>query len=733
MPRWSFTTTLTVVIAAIGLAGCPQSPRDSEPVANFSASPRTGNTGLTVSFSDLSTSGAGGPIIAWRWDFGDGNRSSAPNPTHTYLAEGSFDVSLTVTSSGGSHTRTRNGYIQISSPGGSANLGPEGGTAAAAGVRITAAAGALDENVAFGITRVNTQISFNVFETINRVGDTFEITHDAASTDVAASTADAPVQPLELAIPYAEDVVPTGSRVPGKVHIIAELERGLVVPLLGQIRAGAVVAPVLRLPNRARYTVVYRPDAYLQTVSTAAKARTSVNWNSSWQLSLSPELLRQLTALRLGSVQRPNSFGARAFTSAQLEDTVAALQAGLAALQADFEAVRGRSPRLVTLGGSAPVLFFNSAQTYPAAVGGIDQVFYAGSPFGAVVVDPAQLLAISTWNADRVAADETLVDIAFKLDAPQAVTEVVTRAVVDGYDYPEIHVPSPADGASVPFEAALIEGLALYLGQVYGGVEASRAQLDGDYTLLSTPLMAPADPSTPGYAASAQEFFRYLQNRYAPANPVEYLARGTGAVKGLLGALADSLEATHFVTAEIAGRQAATALDNAVFAYLGVPLGEAYREFALDLAFEQGEDAILRPSDAERLPLVLDTARFAPGAQLAGSLGAVDGLDITAGLANIPPLSSRVVRLSVDPDAASLSLAFNRAQWQVDARNQGIAIVVYREGLPGVALGANSSELVFTGFEADLGLATAEFYVLIINASTSTANSVAITAITAAE
>ena len=130
---------------------------------------------------------------------------------------------------------------------------------------------------------------------------------------------------------------------------------------------------------------------------------------------------------------------------------------------------------------------------------------------------------------------------------------------------------------------------------------------------------------------------------------------------------------------------------------------------------------------------MLDEARFAPEAQLAGSLGAQDGLDISTGLASIPPLSSRVVRLSVDPDAASLSLEFNRDQWQVDARNQGVAIVVYREGLPGVALGANSSELVFSGFEADLGLTAAEFYVLVVNSSSTTANSVTITAITAAE
>ncbi|MDP2324503.1 MAG: PKD domain-containing protein, partial [Gammaproteobacteria bacterium] len=104
MPRWSFTHTLFVVIAAVGLAGCPPVLPDPAPVANFSATPRSGNTGLAVAFSNLSTAGAGGAITSWQWNFGDGARSSEPNPTHTYLAAGSFDVSLTVTSSGGSHT-----------------------------------------------------------------------------------------------------------------------------------------------------------------------------------------------------------------------------------------------------------------------------------------------------------------------------------------------------------------------------------------------------------------------------------------------------------------------------------------------------------------------------------------------------------------------------------------------------------------------------------------------------
>ncbi|WP_373838585.1 PKD domain-containing protein [Methanospirillum sp.] len=49
--------------------------------------------GTNVQFIDLS-SGFG--IISWVWDFGDGSTSTERNPKHTYLKEGTYEVSLTV-------------------------------------------------------------------------------------------------------------------------------------------------------------------------------------------------------------------------------------------------------------------------------------------------------------------------------------------------------------------------------------------------------------------------------------------------------------------------------------------------------------------------------------------------------------------------------------------------------------------------------------------------------------
>lgn len=728
MPRWSFTHMLTVFAAALALVGCPPVTPDPQPVANFTATPRTGNTGLRVTFTDLSSTVADGPITSWQWNFGDGGRSTEPNPVHTYLAEGNFNVSLTVTSSGGSHTRTRAGYIRVESPQGSAQLDEAGGTASANGVSITVAAGALPGEVNFGITRVNREINFNVFETINRVGDTFSISHDNDVTDMSATGAGA-VEPVLLAIPYAEDVVPTGSRVPAKVHIVAQLESGLVLPILGEIRSGSVVASVTGLPASALYTVVYRPDGALERVATnqSAKDATGTNWNDFWDISLSQELLIQLTALRLGSIQNGATFGARDFTPEQLDATLIALRDGLVATQAGFEEVLSRTPRLVTLNGAHTVAFFNSVALYPSTIGSLDSVFYAGSPFGSVVVDPRQLLAIATWNADRLSADPDNTDIAQVLGANQAIAEVVSRAVVDGYNYPLVTADSEADGGAVSFVAGITEGLALHVGQEIGGIGANRTQLDGDTALLSTPVFAPLDADTAGYAAASQDFFRYVLNQYQPEPALAYVAQGTGPVKGLLEEIRLAVGAVNLLTFEEASRLAAGAIDNAFFAHLNVTLGEAYLNYALDLAFEHGPSGVLRSSDADRLPLVLDEARFAPEAIEDGAIaGATGGADLQ--LTAIAPLSTRVGRLAVSPDSDTLTLTFNRNQWAADSRNQSIAVVVYREGLPGTVLPSNGASLVFEDYEADLGSANATFYIVVVNNSFSVTNSVRVTA-----
>lgn len=65
------------------------------PIAKLEASTTSGDLPLEVTFRDISNDG-GQPILAWRWNFGDGNTSTAMHPVHTYTKRGTYSVSLQV-------------------------------------------------------------------------------------------------------------------------------------------------------------------------------------------------------------------------------------------------------------------------------------------------------------------------------------------------------------------------------------------------------------------------------------------------------------------------------------------------------------------------------------------------------------------------------------------------------------------------------------------------------------
>lgn len=107
-----FLRTLAWLPALSILASCGQSaPTDPgntptnpvAPAANFTSAP-SGSNPLTILFTDTSTPGSA-PVTAWSWSFGDGGTSTTQNPSHTYAAAGSFNVSLAVTTSVGSNSR----------------------------------------------------------------------------------------------------------------------------------------------------------------------------------------------------------------------------------------------------------------------------------------------------------------------------------------------------------------------------------------------------------------------------------------------------------------------------------------------------------------------------------------------------------------------------------------------------------------------------------------------------
>ncbi|HRQ17991.1 MAG TPA: PKD domain-containing protein [Agriterribacter sp.] len=78
-----------------------------------------------VDFTAVNNLGCGVPLevqfqnntpgaVSWLWDFGDGNTSTAQNPSHTYTSVASYDVTLTVTTANGcGNTITKPRFVRV--------------------------------------------------------------------------------------------------------------------------------------------------------------------------------------------------------------------------------------------------------------------------------------------------------------------------------------------------------------------------------------------------------------------------------------------------------------------------------------------------------------------------------------------------------------------------------------------------------------------------------------------
>ena len=83
------------------------------PTTNFTANPTNTCSGF-VSFYDSSS----GFPTSWNWNFGDGNTSTAQNPTHTYTLGGTYTVTLITCNAYGCDTLVNPNMITV-------NLSPQ--------------------------------------------------------------------------------------------------------------------------------------------------------------------------------------------------------------------------------------------------------------------------------------------------------------------------------------------------------------------------------------------------------------------------------------------------------------------------------------------------------------------------------------------------------------------------------------------------------------------------------
>ena len=79
----------------------PAPVASERPVAAFRTVPLGGFAPLSVSFDGSGSTDPDGEVVAWSWDFGDGEQGSGRVAGHTYESAGSSPVKLTVTDSDG--------------------------------------------------------------------------------------------------------------------------------------------------------------------------------------------------------------------------------------------------------------------------------------------------------------------------------------------------------------------------------------------------------------------------------------------------------------------------------------------------------------------------------------------------------------------------------------------------------------------------------------------------------
>ena len=105
---WSLTVTASdsAQPANTGSAVKTLQIQNRPPIATFTGSTTSAQTGVSVNFDATSSSDPDGTIISYLWDFGDGSTSSGVTASHSYASAGSYTVRLTVSDNSGSSTST---------------------------------------------------------------------------------------------------------------------------------------------------------------------------------------------------------------------------------------------------------------------------------------------------------------------------------------------------------------------------------------------------------------------------------------------------------------------------------------------------------------------------------------------------------------------------------------------------------------------------------------------------
>lgn len=182
-------TSSTTTTASIGVVNQP-------PVSDPNG-PYSGTVGIALTFDGTASTDADGTIVSYAWDFGDGNTASGVTPSHTYMMNGNYSISLTVTDDAGdSGTATTTAAIGLGNmPPASNPNGPYSGTVGIAIMFDGTASSDPDGNIVsynwdFGDGNVGSgQTPVHIYTTPGTYNVTLTVTDNAGATDSAMTTA----------------------------------------------------------------------------------------------------------------------------------------------------------------------------------------------------------------------------------------------------------------------------------------------------------------------------------------------------------------------------------------------------------------------------------------------------------------------------------------------------------------------------------------------------------------
>ena len=757
MQRYRSTLYVAVTLwAGIVLLGCPQTTeKDVAPKANFKADRVDGNSPLTVKFTDLSTPGSS-PIESWYWDFGGdgGTWSTQHNPQQIFKVPAgetskTFTISLTVTSARGGNTKKIEKYITVRQPA-STQQTTSGSTVSQLGVTVTLPKNFPDQpNSSIGISLGALKGSLDSLETLKLISDVFTIRHTRTTEAFYAHDENGYVLPTTLSVPVSAQALSGVTLNSQSVFILALLPDGACVPIPGELQDNKVVASVIRLPKRADYVVVDRADAYDKTVGYYGGALNFAGNEAEnrWRVSFSALTLQQLTAIRLGSIEDATGFDVANYDQSELDLTESIVLSALDDLRNQFVDANTHAPLLAATKNTFSLLFYNMGSAYTPEYTKFRNLVTADRQFGHIVIDPMQLLTVCQHNAIALAATPDAQDLNQKVSFEGALAEQLTLAVAEAYEFPDLSAPGPADvdsyGTPQPIQAlaGLFAGSSTALGQWADGSGYARGLDANEYAWLSQPLFKPFHPTVSRYAVASQEFFTFVRNAYATGDPLGYVVADApnGILFSVRKAIQDEADRRASVPNPIPLRFADIlpityrAVDGVINSRFGVSLPQAYWRMVRERAVEHTSAALLRPGDRNLVPFTIDDRSFEPGTlvsrdiQNTGSTLTLSPSGYPA-FGDIPPFAARALRLTLDPRATSLDLAFNTDEWVTDAQGNGVSVAVYKggEGLVDV-LASDANSLTVPGLPGNAVAASPEIIVVFANLNASAANSVRIT------